>query len=346
MSRWPDFFLVGAAKSGTTTLFHHLKDHPSVFMPNLKEPWFFSFHGAPDGHLCARDKGTIIRDAERYLGLFERARPHQITGEASPIYLYFYRRTVANMARLIDGHRRRRILIILRNPVDRAVSHYRMLRQNGTERRPLAEAMRSSPSHGLVRRCPLFDYVAVGRYARQVEHYLENFDRVAVYLMDDLEADPAGLMRQVYEFLGVDVAFTPDLRRVYNTSRVRNGVEYRSGRAARLVRLMPHVYGEHRTWFGYVRSLLWQAKENCTARRGDPSPASTAEDEELQAASCRGFAEFYTEYARDIERLEALIGRDLSRWQVCRVCGRNKIASGPNSAAIPRATSAHELVGR
>lgn len=339
VSRWPDFFLVGAAKSGTTTLFHHLKDHPSVFMPSLKEPWFFTFAGAPDGHLCARDKGTIIRDEQRYLSLFQKARAHQLTGEASPIYLYFFRRTVANMRRLIPGCRQRRIIIILRNPVERAVSHYRMLWQNGTELRPLPEAMRSSATHPRVRQCPLFDYVAVGRYARQVEYYLEHFDHVAVYLMDDLQADPAGLMRQVYAFLGIDPDFTPDLRRVYNTRRVRNGVEYRTDGASRLVRLMPHVYGEHRNWFGYVRSLFWQVRENWTARRTEAAEPDD-DDRELRAACCRGYAAFYAEYAADVERLSALIGRDLSCWRICPICGQNKI-SGGQTAARPHRQMIH-----
>src|SRR4051812_22016289 len=101
----PDFFIAGAPKSGTTALFEYLSRHPSVFMPDIKEPNFFS----SDLHT----KGQRFR-ADEYLALFEAARSDQLTGEASAIYLY----SAVAVARLMQHNPRARVVVILRNPVE------------------------------------------------------------------------------------------------------------------------------------------------------------------------------------------------------------------------------------
>ena len=126
--REPDFFIVGAAKSGTTSLYSYVRQHPEVFLPSMKEPRFFVdpdyFGGDALGHL------TQVRDLDEYLGLFAGAPECARVGEASPVYLYS-----RGTAERIRGFRPdASIVAILRNPVDRAYSHYWLHVRLGAER--------------------------------------------------------------------------------------------------------------------------------------------------------------------------------------------------------------------
>src|SRR5579864_7934349 len=84
--RLPDFFIVGHAKSGTTALYEMLRDHPQIFMPDMKEPWFFSTDMRP--RFPPPRSGPAPETLEEYLALFRDAGPHQRAGEASSSYLW------------------------------------------------------------------------------------------------------------------------------------------------------------------------------------------------------------------------------------------------------------------
>ncbi len=117
----PDFLILGAMRSGTTSLYHYLKQHPEIFMPSLKEPHFFSYFGKPVSPLP-----SYIRSArwnlEDYLTLFESAMNGQLIGEASVSYLYYYRETIENIKRVYrDNYSQLKCIAILRNPVERTI---------------------------------------------------------------------------------------------------------------------------------------------------------------------------------------------------------------------------------
>jgi Sulfotransferase domain len=191
--RWPNLFIPGVEKGGTASLWQYLDAHPDVFMSKVKEPSFFT----TDRHEAAKTEGS-------YLSLFE-GRWERWRGEAS--VKYFYDELAPGR---IDGTvPGARILIILRNPVERAYSAYWGTVRSGYERRSFREAVEIELAGG-----PAFDaenprkaYVRRSYYREPVERFLSTFgERVRVLFLEELREDPRGEMGAVYAFLGIDPA--------------------------------------------------------------------------------------------------------------------------------------------
>src|SRR6266849_533449 len=131
---WPNFFLVGAAKAGTTSAYAYLSQHPQVFFPRIKEPHFFT-RVRPSGE--QRFFVEAITDRTAYLRLFRGARGFGVVGDASPSYLWHPHVAHRIRARVPDA----KIAIILRDPVERAHSHYLMDYREGVQDLSFYEAL-------------------------------------------------------------------------------------------------------------------------------------------------------------------------------------------------------------
>jgi hypothetical protein len=209
----PDFIVVGAAKAGTTALYWYLADHPDVFMSRVKETNYFAFGLDDDGRLLYGDPELHhfpIRTLDGYLGSFEGAEGARAVGEASPIYL----ECPQSAGRIRDAIPDARIICGLREPVDRAYSDYLMyLRSRGRTFDPEREL---TPSAAWAR--PDSHWMQISSYHEALRRYFDGFrrDRIFVFLFDDLKADQAGLVRDLYRFLGVDDRFVPDFDTPHN----------------------------------------------------------------------------------------------------------------------------------
>jgi hypothetical protein len=232
-NRWPDLFVAGAPRAGTSSLWDYLNQHPQIFMSRIKEPHFFS-------DFKPRIVPTVSTESA-YLRLFAHASPGQLLGEATPSYLCDPA-APARIARVSPGAR---IVIVLRDPVARAYSDYWHKVRYGREARPFLERIQAQ----LVderRRRPSPGYVGAGLYAEPVERYLGTFgDRVLVLFQEELAADTLGELRRVLEFLGVDAALADRIRLVVRnaTALPRNALVRRLYRSSALraagVRLIP-----------------------------------------------------------------------------------------------------------
>lgn len=189
----PNLFVVGAPRSGTTSLWRWLGAHPEIFMSPVKEPRFFS------GNRSRRS----VTDRDSYLRLFDGARDEKLRGEATPSYLWSKR-----VAKAIHGFSpEAKIVISLREPVDWTHSAYLRNLEDGIEERTFLEAVSDDLAHrgAAPDRSP---YVRPALYARSVERYIQTFgDRVTVLFFEDLAADPRGTMRGLYATLGVEPGF-------------------------------------------------------------------------------------------------------------------------------------------
>jgi len=199
----PNFLIVGAAKAGTTSLYHWLKQHPEIFMPDNKEPSYF-IHGY----------GISI--LENYLRLFEPGRGKKSLGEASAGYLAA-EESPQWISRLLNNVR---IVIVLRNPTKRAFSLYNwMIREGYESARTFEEALRREEDrlHDRLfhKSCPQYSsdylYFTTGLYLKQIQRYYEHCDpdRIKIVLFDDLVSDPTRICKGVFDFLGVDTSFSP-----------------------------------------------------------------------------------------------------------------------------------------
>lgn len=222
-NRWPDFLVIGAAKSGTTALDEFLRQHPDLLFPETREPNYFAF---PDGPPAYRDhRGdpaaiarTTVSDAERYLSLFPQARAGQLRGETSPAYLY-----VPGTAERIAAVRPdARLVVILRDPAARAFSAYQHLRREDREPLSFAGALDAEPQRIRASWGLLWRYVDTGRYGRQLTPYLDAFPRRQLLLLrhEDLARDPAAVCRHAFTFLGVPRDVEVDTTGRFNVSGV------------------------------------------------------------------------------------------------------------------------------
>ena len=178
-----DFIIVGAAKAGTSSLFEILRRHPDIFIPQRKECRYFSCMSGNFTGPGAIDKNKTIQSPEEYQGLFKKAEPGQLRGDISPDYLYFYQNAVPKM--LDEMNAQVPIIIVLRNPIDRAYSHYLQKIRNGWENLSFEAALDAEAERRAANWSWGWRYVDVGLYAQQVKAYLDSFERVLLLLFEE-----------------------------------------------------------------------------------------------------------------------------------------------------------------
>src|SRR5919202_6537946 len=205
----PNFFIIGAMKSGTTALYYYLEQHPEIYMSPVKEPNFFCSQERKNG-------ADAVTDIRTYQHLFRGVSDEKAIGEASHSYLYDPR-AVAEIRRYLP---QATLIAILRNPVDRAYSHFLHMVRSGTE--PLddfAQALREEEA-GINKERTFQDYIGRGLYYNQLKRYFETFPReqVRVYLYEDLSGAPITTAQDAFRFLKVDDSFVPDVSLRRNVS--------------------------------------------------------------------------------------------------------------------------------
>jgi hypothetical protein len=191
----PNFLVIGAAKSGTTSLYRYLRGHPDVFMAESKELKFFS------------SKTRWRLGPGWYARQFEAATDAVAVGEASPSYTR-YPQHPGVPERIVQVIPEARLVYLVRHPIERMRSQYLHRVLQGKERAPIDQAVVTDPS-----------YLDTSRYAMQIEQYLEWFTRsqLLVITAEALRSDRLDTLRQVCEFLGVDAGWRPpELEREYN----------------------------------------------------------------------------------------------------------------------------------
>jgi hypothetical protein len=245
--RRPDFFIVGHQKCGTTALFRMLSAHPQIFMPDVKEPWFFARElrpgSPPEG---SRSRPQTL---EQYLELFVDAAPGQLAGEASPQYIRS-QRAPGEIAALCP---QARIIAILREPAAFLRSlHLQLLATHIESEKDFGRAIalederregRRTPRHSVSPQSLLYSEHV--RYAEQLRRLHEAFPReqVKVLIYEDFRADNEGVLREVLEFLGVDATVSVQTVETKPLKQVRSMPLHNLRRAIRRAGLNPSAGG-------------------------------------------------------------------------------------------------------
>ena len=205
------FFVVGAAKCGTTSVHHYLAQHPDIFLPKaIKETNYFVYSNraldtAGAGNADQRFQylhRTTITDAEDYEALYAEAGSHQLRGEVCPRYLYY-----PNAARNIKEYAPdAKIIAILRNPIDRAFSHYKMLSEYGLAPNRFFRELELEDDRIKSGWAWDWHYCGLGAYFSQMTNLLKYFDKssVKVFLYRELARNPEQVMSDIFSFLEVD----------------------------------------------------------------------------------------------------------------------------------------------
>lgn len=306
----PDFILVGAAKSATTSLYYYLRQCEKIYLPEIKEPWFFSFRNNapklaqlnyPDG---INVRGVHVFDEREYFSLFEQAKPGQIIGEASTSYLYLAETSIANMKEVYGkAHEHVKIIMILRNPVERAWSHYMMHVRDGIAEYDFLKAITNKVLEERIQKgwTIAYDYIGQGMYSKRVESYLRAFKNVKVILFDEIEVAPGKVTQETLAFLGVGTdGLQLDTSTRYNKSGVaKAGVK---GVVAKL------LYTDN----PFKRAIKWMVPKPMRIRVKHSLSSSLLEGKAMPDAVRLKLLQIYRE---DIDKLEQLIERDLSSWK-------------------------------
>lgn len=212
MNKLPNFFIVGAPKAGTTSLYAYLNRHEEVFMPkSVKEPDYFSHEAILKQDLYY--KTGHITEEKKYLALFDEVEDHKAIGEASVSYL-FYSGTARKIYNFNPGSK---IIVLLRDPIERAYSHYLMDSRLGLIKDSFEEIILGQKMHRYTKMY-YQQIVSLGEYGVQIQRYLDVFgsDQVKILLYDQLKADPEGLMCEVCDFLEIANDFKVDLHERHN----------------------------------------------------------------------------------------------------------------------------------
>lgn len=274
-AQWPELYVVGANRAGTTSLWHYLGHHPQIFMSRLKEPHFFGDY--------TPDYIATVSDEVSYLRLFRDARPGQLRGEASPSYLTS-KAAPEEIARVRPDAR---IIAILREPVARAYSSYWHNVRYGRESRTFLGAIRESLADPAARGGPR-RYTRGGLYAQHLARYLEVFPgRVLVLFLEELSADPRGEIRRTFGFLGVD-----------DTEADRVDLEIRNAHGLPRSALVRRAYASKRLrglGARIVPGALQPRLEGVLLRRAAPPP--------VEPEARRLLEDFYAPQAPALERL-------------------------------------------
>jgi len=236
----PNFFVVGAPKAGTTTLYHYLDQHPQIYMSPIKEPNYFATEIRPQnlgeelqeqaqrdmaalqeylrGPMDEKRFGGMVTEWDDYLHLFRKVKGERAIGEASVCYLWS--KTAAQ--NIYDAIGEAKIIMILRDPADRAFSQYLEALANGRVQNSFAEQIQESRARNSDKFHVMHPFLELGFYSQQVKRYLEHFGpgNVLILFYEQYAIQLRQCLQAVYQFLDVDAAFAPKTLQRFLAPRV------------------------------------------------------------------------------------------------------------------------------
>ncbi|MCC6385037.1 MAG: sulfotransferase [Bacteroidia bacterium] len=313
---WPNFLVIGAAKCGTTSLYHYLKTHPEVYMSPIKEPNFFSTDINPDnfsqqykdierrkrlnlteyvsGDMKREIWGYFVKKREHYTALFKNVKGERAIGEISNSYL-FSKEAASNISRTLPNVK---LIAILRNPVTRMYSHYMANLRDGKTYKSFREEVEFDFNQKCKGWYINHAYVEMGLYYDQVKRFLTTFPshQIRIYLHDDFQQNPSMVLTDICRFLGIDESFGFNTSERYNEARVPKNKKFlywlsSTGIKKNTFRILPERIKPG------IKKFFFKAEIELKIEESD-----------------RQFA--YQFYESEIPQLEKLIGRDLTHWKL------------------------------
>ncbi|MEV6986794.1 sulfotransferase [Sphaerisporangium sp. NPDC051017] len=297
----PDFLVIGAPKAGTTALHAALARHPALFMSAVKEPKFFLTDGPPPTRGGPGDAQTFrehVWRREEYEALFDQAPPGTLRGESTPFYLYD-RKAQRRIHAMVPGAK---LIVVLRDPVERAHSNWTHLWSAGLE--PIGDVVRACAEEE--RRIAagwsaFWHYVGLGRYGEQLRDLFKLFSPadVLVFRYRDLVDAPLATLDRICEFLGVETGLIAEVPRENVTAHPEHTLRHQA--LSRVMRVGAAV-GRHLP--GALAGRLTETLEGALQDNGRPRrPLSW---DERQALIPR--------FERDVALLRQVTGEDFGDW--------------------------------
>lgn len=295
----PNFLLIGAAKAGTSAIYNYLWQHPDIYMSGNKEPNFFLLNGQAAAFAGPGDEVVNVRSVHRldeYEALFAGVTTEKRIGEASPAYL----RSEMAAARMAEQIPNAKLIALLRNPVERALSCFQHARRD--QREPMSsllQAIEEEQTRIANNWENLWYYTTGGFYHEQLQAYYERFpkEQIGIFLYEDFVAEPLETMQQIFQFLDVE-PFEPDMSVRYNVSG--------QARSKMLQSFLAKPNG--------LKNLLKPLLPSYVRQRMVAQMMSLNVEPSKQGLSQQERAMLQSLFHDDIVQLQQLIGRELSHW--------------------------------
>lgn len=299
----PDFFIVGAPKCGTTSLYYWLNQHPEIFMCSPKEPKFFGkdFHQEED-----RRNNTPVffkyRELADYTALFQ-GQEDKFRGDATTYYLYS-REAPEEIKHYNPGAK---IIIVVREPFSFLKSYHSQMLKHQEDIKDFKKALEAEEERKQGKKIPkendapsILYYKELARFSKYIERYQRVFpsDQLKLVLFDDLKNEPKKVYRDILEFIGVfRIEYTPDFKKINSRKEIRSHFLQKILRNARRRK------SSLRRVFPEKAAVLYYFLKKRNFRSASPR---TTEDEKFKQS-------FQEEFKPEIRRLSRILGRDLLR---------------------------------
>ena len=309
----PNFFIVGAPKAGTTSLYYYLDQHPDVYMSPVKEPHYFAEEIRIDnisprwqdwaqqedallqlylrGPMKEKQFGGIVTNWTDYLKLFKNVNGEKAVGEASVCYLWS--KTAAdNIASAVPGAK---IIMMLRDPIDRAFSQYKQAVVRGLIGTSFREQLRKRIYNKSDQFELMNPFLEFGLYSEQVKRYITRFPRenLRIYLYEEYKQHPTSIISDIFSFLTVNSQFSPDMSERH---------------------LEPTLPKFKWLTFTLKKYGAWSALKTIVPHDLVPTVKKWASRDKQTTLDRADRLSLQIYYREDVLRLSDLIERDLSRW--------------------------------
>ena len=307
----PNFFVVGAAKSGTTSLYEYMKMHPQIYMAPIKETHHFStdIDNSKFRPNYARSLNkdlskfletdmqegifhAFVKERDQYDKLFKNVKDEKAIGEITNSYLYSQEAARNIFTRFPDA----KVIMMLRNPIDRAFSHYLMDLRIGYETNDFMTALKKDMARDPKGWGISNLYVEIGMYAEQVKRFIEIFPerQRRIYLFDDFKKDAGAVVKDMFTFLGVDPNVDIDYSQKFNPSFIPKN---------KLIGKL-NTQKKIKDWLKSVLPKSVKSKFKKTFYTDKDLPKITPAERKFLADIFRN----------DVMKLGKVLNRDLSKW--------------------------------
>ncbi len=294
----PNFLIVGAAKCGTSSLHNYLNQHQDVFMPTytsdglkVKELRFL---------IAEKVKHRLLKgiwNYEDYKSLFADVANEKAIGESTVLYLYYFEEAIKNIKRFLG--KEVNIIIMLRNPIERAYSAYLFASRTSQENQPFEEAINNAATRFKENSTlsPMVLYKELGLYYKMVKAYQENFKNIHIILYDDFVSQTSEEVDKVFEFLGI-------IKQDVDTNKIVNagGMKWDS-------KFMKDIL-MGKGVFKYIFKKIIPKPYRVKVKKILTDRFTSKSDEINEKA----YLELLKYFQEDIKMLENLINKDLSKW--------------------------------
>jgi len=292
----PNFIIVGVARCGTTSLFHYLKQHPDIGMSKIKEPKYFSSidlnlpqTGVGDGTVFSK----LVTSEMNYDELFDGLESFKTIGEGSSDCFYYHKMVIPRIKEKLGDVK---IIVCLRNPIERAFSAYNNLVRDSREYLSFSDGLAEEQNRIVNNWDWMWHYKNGGLYAEALEHYQKEFTNVKVVFFEDLESKPYEVLNELFVFLGVKSKISIDVDTRYSHSGKPKSkiVSLLTNRKNPIVFMMREIA---------LKFIPRKYLEKAASKMFVKDTILSEDRKQLQSF-----------FKKDILKLEILLNRDLKSW--------------------------------